>query len=45
MLRGSLDDFTLPDIFRLLSFSKKTGKLEIVRGAGDGKVYFRDGEG
>jgi hypothetical protein len=44
MLRGSLDDFTLPDIFRLLSFSKKTGKLEIVRGAGDGKVYFRDGE-
>lgn len=44
MLRGSLDDFTLSDIFRLLSFTKKTGKLEVVRGAGDGKVFFRDGE-
>jgi hypothetical protein len=44
MLRGSLHDFTLSDIFRLLSFTKKTGKLEVVRGAGDGKVFFRDGE-
>lgn len=44
MLRGSLDDFTLSDIFRLLSFTKKTGKLEVARGAGNGKVFFRDGE-
>jgi Domain of unknown function (DUF4388) len=44
MLRGSLDDFTLSDIFRLLSFTKKTGKLEVVRSAGDGKIFFRDGE-
>jgi hypothetical protein len=44
MLKGSLDDFTLSDIFRLLSFTKKTGKLEVGRSAGDGKVYFRDGE-
>jgi len=44
MLRGSLDDFTLPDIFRLMSFAKKTGRLDVVRSAGEGKVYFRDGE-
>jgi uncharacterized protein DUF4388 len=44
MLRGSLDDFTLSDIFRLLSFTKKTGKLEVVRSAGDGKIFFRDGD-
>jgi hypothetical protein len=44
MLKGSLDDFTLSDIFRLLSFTKKTGKLKIARGAGDGRVFFRDGE-
>jgi hypothetical protein len=44
MLKGSLDDFTLSDIFRLLSFTKKTGKLEVGRSAGDGKVYFCDGE-
>ena len=44
MLRGSLDDFTLPDIFRLMSFAKKTGRLGVTRSAGDGKVYFREGE-
>jgi hypothetical protein len=44
MLRGTIDDFSLPDIFRLLSFTKKTGKLVVWRSAGDGKVFFRDGE-
>ena len=44
MLKGSIEDFALSDIFRLLSFTKKTGKLEVVRSAGDGKVFFRDGE-
>jgi hypothetical protein len=44
MLKGTLDDFTLPDIFRLMSLSKKTGALEVQRSAGSGKVYFRDGE-
>ncbi|MGH2786871.1 MAG: DUF4388 domain-containing protein [Actinomycetota bacterium] len=44
MLKGSLEDFALSDICRLLSFTKKTGKLEVVRSAGDGKVFFRDGE-
>jgi hypothetical protein len=44
MLKGTLDDFTLPDIFRLMSLSRKTGALEVQRSAGSGKVYFRDGE-
>jgi hypothetical protein len=44
MLKGTLDDFTLPDIFRLMSLSKKTGLLQVERSAGQGKVYFRDGE-
>src|ERR671919_455718 len=44
MLRGTLDDFTLSDIFRLLSFTKKTGKLEVKRNAGEGNVFFRDGD-
>jgi Domain of unknown function (DUF4388) len=44
MLKGSLDDFTLSDIFRLLSFTKKTGKLEVKRSAGEGNVFFRDGD-
>ena len=44
MLKGTLDDFTLPDIFRLMSLAKKTGALEVQRSAGNGKVYFRDGE-
>jgi hypothetical protein len=44
MLKGSLEDFSLSDIFRLLSFTKKTGRLEVYKSAGDGRVFFRDGE-
>ncbi|MBW3594943.1 MAG: DUF4388 domain-containing protein [Actinobacteria bacterium] len=44
MLKGTLDDFTLPDIFRLLSQSRKTGRLDVQRSAGQGNVYFRDGD-
>ena len=44
MLKGTLDDFTLPDVFRLMSFAKKTGRVDVVRSAGQGKVYFREGE-
>ena len=44
MLKGTLDDFTLSDIFRLLSYTKKTGKLEVKRSAGEGNVFFRDGD-
>lgn len=42
-LEGSLDAFSLPDIFQLLSFTKKSGGLHLRRGTTDGTVYFRDG--
>ena len=38
MLKGTLDDFTLPDVFRLMSFAKKTGCVDVVRSAGAGLV-------
>jgi hypothetical protein len=44
VLKGSLDDFTLPEIFRLLASSSKTGSVQIHRSAGRGEVYFRQGE-
>ena len=44
MLKGTLDDFTLPDIIRLLSHSKKNGSLEVERSAGRGTIYFREGD-
>ena len=44
MLKGTLDDFSLPEIFRLTSHVKKTGRLEVERRNGSGRVYFRDGE-
>jgi hypothetical protein len=42
-LEGSLDAFSLPDIFQLLSFTKKSGGLHLSRAATHGCVYFRDG--
>ena len=44
MLKGTLDDFSLPEIFRLTSHVKKTGRLEVERRNGSGRVYFRDGD-
>jgi hypothetical protein len=44
MLKGTLDDFSLSDIFRLLCFAKKTGRLDVSRSAGTGNVFFRDGD-
>lgn len=44
-LRGNLKDFSLPDVFQLITFSRKTGVLRIVRKDGArGAVWFRDGE-
>lgn len=44
-LRGNLRDFSLPDVFQLVTFSRKTGVLRIVRADGaNGSVWFRDGE-
>ena len=44
MFRGTLDDFTLPEILRMLAFSKKTGTLKISRRAGTGRVTFSEGK-
>jgi hypothetical protein len=44
-LRGNLKDFSLPDVFQLVTFSRKTGVLRINRADGaDGSVWFRDGD-
>jgi hypothetical protein len=42
-LEGSLDAFSLPDIFQLLSFTKKTGALHISGPAARGVVHFATG--
>lgn len=42
-LEGSLDAFSLPDIFQLLSFTKKTGALRITGPAAQGVVHFATG--
>jgi hypothetical protein len=39
-LEGSLDAFGLPDIFQLLSYTKKTGGLHLRNATRDGVVYF-----
>jgi hypothetical protein len=44
-LRGNLKDFSLPDVFQLVTFSRKTGVLRIVRhDQVEGSVWFREGE-
>jgi len=44
-LRGNLNDFSLPDVFQLVTFSRKTGVLRIKRADGaEGSVWFRDGD-
>jgi Domain of unknown function (DUF4388) len=40
---GSLDAFSLPDIFQLLSFTKKSGGLRLRQGRAEGVVWFVDG--
>ena len=42
-LEGSLDAFSLPDIFSLLSMTKKTGGLHLRRDASHGVVWFTTG--
>ncbi len=42
-LEGSLDAFSLPDIFQLLSFTKKTGSLRISGALAVGVVHFATG--
>jgi hypothetical protein len=42
-LEGSIDAFSLPDIFSLLSMTKKTGGLHLRRDAAHGVVWFTTG--
>jgi Domain of unknown function (DUF4388) len=42
-LEGSLDAFSLPDIFSLLSMTKKTGGLHLRRSGAHGVVWLTDG--
>jgi hypothetical protein len=42
-LEGTLDAFSLPDIFQLLSYTKKTGTLHLRRDAQHGLVHVREG--
>jgi hypothetical protein len=44
MLEGSLDAFSLPDIFQLLSFTKKSGGLHLANDGCDGCVFFTSGQ-
>ncbi len=44
-LRGNLKDFSLPDVFQLVTFSRKSGVLRIKRVDGaEGSVWFREGD-
>jgi hypothetical protein len=43
-LRGNLRDFSLPDVFQLVTLSGKSGVLRIKRADAEGSVWFRDGE-
>jgi Domain of unknown function (DUF4388) len=43
-LEGSLDAFSLPDVFQLLSYTKKTGGLHLAHDGSDGVVFFSGGE-
>lgn len=43
-LVGRLEDLALPDIFQIISLTKKTGKLTLTRREGTGMIIFRDGQ-
>ena len=43
-LEGQVQDVGLPEVFRLLKMSGKTGVLRVVRGKQAGEVHFRGGE-
>src|SRR5512143_2209074 len=43
-LVGRLEDLALPDIFQIISLSKKTGTLIVRSRRGTGMVVFKDGQ-
>jgi hypothetical protein len=44
VLEGTLDSFTLPDVFQLLAFTKKSGCLRLRDDAERGRVFFETGQ-
>jgi hypothetical protein len=44
LLTGTLDDFSLPEIFRLIASAARSGCIDVTRSAGTGTVFFKDGE-
>ena len=43
-LRGTLKDFSLPDIIQLVAFGQKTGVLRVKWAGGTASLYFDNGE-
>ena len=43
-LVGRLEDLALPDIFQIISLSKKTGRLTLTRREGTGIILFQNGQ-
>ena len=43
MIRGTLREFSLAEVIRLISQTRRTGVLEITGPTGSGRVQFRDG--
>ena len=43
MLTGTLDDFTLPDVLRLIGSARRSGHLDVRRDAGSGRLSFHEG--
>lgn len=41
---GTISEFSVSDLFRLMSFQKKTGALHLKEGSERINIYFRDGE-
>lgn len=44
MLEGSLREFSLADVFQLLTLTKKSGTLRVSSADSEGEVHFRGGE-
>lgn len=43
-LKGSLTEFSMADIFKMLGLTGKTGCLKVVKKEAEGSVYFREGK-
>jgi hypothetical protein len=44
MLEGKIGDFSLPDIFQLITLTKKSGSLNITTDQQQGRILFKGGE-